>query len=89
MLVPSGRNPRELVIEWLARLTFIGFEVAPNRFDFLYNEQDLRKLSAMARKTSDETTGGLRRFRIHPAFHAFLEIAPHRATTPGQMVISL
>ena len=78
---------KELVIEWLARLTFIGFEAAPNRFDFLYDEQDLRKLSAMARKTSDETTGGLRRFRIHPAFHAFLEIAPHRTTTPGQMVI--
>ena len=80
---------REIVIEWLVRLTFVGFETAPNRFEFLYDEQDLRKQSAMARKMADETTGGVRRFRIHPAFHAFLEIAPNCATTPGQMVISL
>ena len=80
---------KEMVIEWLVRLTFIGFETAPSRFEFLYDEQDLRKLEAMARKTSDETTNGLRRFCIHPAFHAFLEIGSNRATAPGQMVISL
>jgi hypothetical protein len=80
---------KQMVIDWLVRLTFLGFETAPSRFEFLHDEQDLRKLEAMARKTADETTGGVKRFCIHPAFHAFLEIASNRATTPGQMVISL
>ena len=79
----------ETVIEWLARLTFIGFEVGPNRFEFLYDEQDTRKFSIMARKTADETTNGTRRFRIHPAFHAFLEIKSHPTAAPGQMNIDL
>jgi len=79
----------EDVIRLLVELTFLGFEVAPNRFEFLYDEQDERKFSIMARKTADETTNGVRRFRIHPAFHAFLEIKPHSATTPGQMIINL
>lgn len=79
----------KVVISLLTELTFLGFEVAPNRFDFLYDEQDERKLVIMAEKTARETTGGIRRFRIHPAFHAFLEIKPHPAGTPGQMTISL
>jgi hypothetical protein len=79
----------EDIIRLFVELTFLGFEVAPNRFEFLYDEQDERKFSIMARKTADETTNGVRRFRIHPAFHAFLEIKPHSATTPGQMIISL
>jgi hypothetical protein len=74
----------EAVITVLAELTFFAFEVAPNRFDFLYDEQDERKLVAMAQKTVEETTGHVRRFRIHPAFHAFLEIKPRTATTPDQ-----
>lgn len=79
----------ETVITLLGELTFLGFEVAPTRFDFLYDEQDARKIFLMARKTADETTHRIRRFRIHPAFHAFLEIGPPNATPPGQMVISL
>jgi hypothetical protein len=79
----------EDVISLFVELTFVGFEVAPNRFEFLYDEQDGRKFSIMARKTADETTSGVRRFRIHPAFQAFLEIKPHSATTPGQMIINL
>jgi hypothetical protein len=79
----------EDVIKLFVELTFVGFEVAPNRFEFLYDEQDERKFSIMARKTADETTNGVRRFRIHPAFHAFLEIKSHSATTPGQMIINL
>jgi hypothetical protein len=79
----------EKVISLFVELTFVGFEVAPNRFEFLYDEQDERKFFIMARKTADETTNGIRRFRIHAAFHAFLEIKPHGATTPGQMTFSL
>lgn len=80
---------KEIVIDWLTRLTFLGFETAPSRFEFLYDEQDLRKLKMMAQKTAADITGGIRRFCIHPAFQAFLEISPHEATAPGQMVIDL
>ncbi len=79
----------EVVIRLFGELTFLGFEVAPNRFEFLYDEQDERKTSIMAQKTATETTNGVRRFRIHPAFHAYLEIKPHILTTPGQMLIDL
>ena len=79
----------ESIISLLGQLTFIGFEVGPNRFEFLYDEQDAHKMSAMARKTAQDTTNGVRRFRIHPAFHAFLEIKPHNVTAPGQMTIRL
>jgi hypothetical protein len=79
----------ETTINWFGELTFIGLEVAPNRFEFLYDEQDAKKFVAMAHKTAIETTNGIRRFRIHPAFHAFLGIAPHDLTTPGQMTIQL
>jgi hypothetical protein len=78
----------EATITLLVELTFLGFEVAPNRFEFLYDEQDERKMSIMARKTADETTNGVRRFRIHPAFHAFLEIEPHSSAPTGQMTIN-
>lgn len=79
----------EAVIALFGELTFIGFEVAPNRFEFLYDEQDAPKIFMMARKTADETTNRIRRFRIHPAFHSYLEINPHKATLPGQMIIGL
>lgn len=70
----------EAAITLLGELTFIGFEVAPNRFDFLYDERDERKIMIMAQKTAEETTNRVRRFRIHPAFHAFLEIKPHSSS---------
>ena len=79
----------ELVIALFAELTFLGFEVAPTRFEFLYEEQDSRRFLLMAKKTADESSGGVRRFRIHPAFQAFLEVEPHKDTTPGQMSMDL
>ena len=85
--IPS--NQRSVVIPLLTELTFLGFEVAPNRFEFLSDEQDERKFNIMAQKTAEEITNGIRRFRIHPAFHAYLEIKPHTTTTPGQMTIGL
>jgi len=82
-------NQRDVVIRLLTELTFLGFEVAPNRFEFLFDEQDERKFKIMAQKTAEETTAGVCRFRIHPAFHAYLEIKPHTTTAPGQMTINL
>ncbi len=83
------KSEMDAFITLLTELTFLGYEVAPNRFEFLYDEQDERKLVIMAQKTAQEITNGVRRFRIHPAFHAFLEIKPHTAATPGQMIINL
>jgi hypothetical protein len=86
--MPAGEL--QSVITLLVELTFLGFEVAHNRFEFLYDEQEERKMSTMARKTADETTNGVRRFLIHPAFHAFLEIKPQDSTLPtGQATFNL
>jgi len=90
-LVASGIPVDELpaVINLFGELTFIGFEVSPNRFDFMYDEQDARKILAMAERTASTTSNGVRRFRIHPAFQAYLEITSHSSTIPGQMTIDL
>jgi len=77
----------EIVINFFAQLTFIGFEVSPNRFEFLYDEQDAGKIFMMAQKTTESTK--VRRFRIHPAFHAYLEIQSSGSVAPGQLSIGL
>jgi hypothetical protein len=79
----------ESLLTLLAELTFIGFEVTPNRFQFLNDERDAHKIATMARKTADDTTHGVRRFRIHPAFHSFLEITLHSLSLPGQTIMDL
>lgn len=83
------RSELDNVISCLGQMTFFGFEVGPNRFEFVQDERDTPKILFMAQKTADEITGGVRRFRIHPAFHAFLEVRPHPAGAPGQMAIEL
>jgi len=74
------------VINLFVQLTFIGLEVTPNRFEFLYDEQDAAKIAMMADNTA--ATINARRFRIHPAFHAYLEIRGERET-PAQLSIGL
>jgi hypothetical protein len=76
------------VVDTLGELTFLGYEVAPGRFDFLYELESAAKVLSMARKTADELNGGVRRFSIHPAYHPYLEL---RAITgaPGQLPIGL
>jgi hypothetical protein len=90
-LLAAKISPGEMenIINLFVELTFVSSEVARNRFEFLYDEQDQRKLSVMARRTAAETMNGIRRFRIHPAFHAFLEIKPYDATVLGQMTFDL
>lgn len=73
----------------LEELTFVGFEVAPNRFEFLYDEQDASKLRAMAQKTHAAMGLGSPRFRIHPALHIYLEIEPDRGRGGNQIVLDL
>jgi hypothetical protein len=86
-MVAAGIDKAQLpnLIELFGELTFIGFEVGRNRFEFLYDEQDAAKIHVMAQKAAQEFTEGKRRFRIHRAFHAFLEVAPSKVTAPGQI----
>lgn len=86
----SARIPADqlgTVVNWFGQLTFLGFEVAPNRFEFLYDEQDAGKISVMAQQTAETTN--VRRFRIHPAFHAYLEVQAHGGDPHGQLSIGL
>ena len=76
------------VIDLLVELTFLGPETSFGRFDFINDEDSLSKTRVMARKLSEES-GLPARYRINPAFHAFLEITPERALTPGQLQMNL
>ncbi|MGD1106476.1 MAG: hypothetical protein ABR865_05485 [Terracidiphilus sp.] len=76
------------VVDLLTELTFLGPETSPGRFDFIYDEENLMKTRVMARNLSEEA-GRPARFRVNPAFHAFLEITPQRALAPGQLQIDL
>jgi hypothetical protein len=59
------------VIEVLCDATFLGYEVAPDKFAFVYdNRKEDRQEQA---KRTTETTG-VERFRINPPFHARFEI---------------
>jgi len=66
----------DFVIELLCDLTFLGREVVEGRFKFSYNEGEKEKLKAMARKTIEKRKNKTMRFRIHNAFHSYLEIIP-------------
>ncbi len=77
----------ENVISLFVQLTFLGLEVSPNRFEFVYEEHDEGKLLVMAQKTAELTKS--RRFRIHPAFQGFLEIRGGDTIKPGQLSMNL
>ena len=89
-MIAVGYKPEQLdsVIDMMGELTFLGYEVAPERFEFLYELDSAAKVLSMARKTADELNQGMRRFFIHPAYHPYLEL---RATTsaPGQLAIEM
>jgi hypothetical protein len=76
------------VVDLLTEVTFLAPETSPGRFDFIYDEDDLMKTRVMARNLSEES-GVPPRYRVNPPFHAFLEIAPHKALAPGQLQMDL
>jgi hypothetical protein len=63
--------------EALIDLTFLGVEVQPNKFEFLFNDTELPKFRSMARRVSEGSSDREVRYRIHPAFHPYLEISTH------------
>jgi hypothetical protein len=89
-MMAAGYKPEQLdsVLDALGELTFLGYEVASGRFEFLYELDSAAKVLSMARKTADESNGGIRRFFIHPAYHPYLELRP-TATAPGQLAIEM
>jgi hypothetical protein len=66
-------NAHRQVTEHLCNLTFLGIEVRENEFRFAEDEQEARKDAVLARRLA-ETLGRPSRFKINPAFCAFLEI---------------
>ena len=66
----------DFVLDLLCDLTFFGREVEEGRFIFSYSEDEKEKLKAMARKKLEKCKTKKMKFRIHNAFHTYLEIIP-------------
>jgi hypothetical protein len=77
------------VVDFLCELAFLGMEVENNRFEFLYDEENVEKLAAMASRSAAQNPTGLRRFRINRAYHRYLEVKPGLGPPPQQRSISL
>ena len=74
--VGRGGIPEEsqlTVVEHLCNLTFLGVEVRRGEFRFAEDEQEARKDAVRARNVA-EALGEPARYKINPAFCAFLEI---------------
>jgi hypothetical protein len=77
------------VIDTLCEITFLGLEVGPGRFAYLYDEDSTTKLQVLARKTAAEHQAGASRYRINKVFHAYLEVHPRQEVSTAQMIIDL
>ena len=64
----------DFVVDLLQDLTFLSYETSPDTFVFGYEKDQKPKLVSMARKTVKVV--GAKRYKIHPAFHAYLELRP-------------
>jgi len=63
------------VVDHLCKLNFLGVEVDKDRFEYIYNEEDEKKLQALSRKFQERINAKSRRFQINKPFHAYLEIS--------------
>jgi hypothetical protein len=63
-----------LIVNLLCDLNFLGVEVEDNRFEYLFDDDQKRKYYIMAKKLADKRSDSTRRFKIHKAFHPYLEI---------------
>src|SRR6202795_2415081 len=73
--ITAAKIPENLhadVLEHLVKLSFLGMEVGPDEFAFSEEPGEYKKNAILAKKMQlDE---GDRRYQIHPAFRAYLEI---------------
>ena len=65
----------EMVRDYLCALGFLGAEVGVNIFRFAENVDDFKRLRRLADIVS-EKSAGVRRYKINPPFHAYLEVQP-------------
>lgn len=64
----------QMTIEQLCACSFLGMEIREDEFEFANDEDEMRKISVMARKLLESRSSGLR-YKINRPFHAFLEIS--------------
>lgn len=64
---------KESLIDHLIRLTFLGIEVDENKFVFTEDPKELKRNQILAAKLARQLKRK-RRFKIHCAFHSFLDI---------------
>lgn len=62
------------VIDVLCELTFLGLETSPDEFQFMDENRNKRILYRLAERTVQASDSKVQRFRIHNAFHAYLDI---------------
>jgi hypothetical protein len=86
MLEESGLGITNLdyLVSLLQELTFISYETSPGHFVFAYDQEEKAKLTVLAKKTSKAV--GKKRYQIHPAFHAYLELKSVDATGQQPML---
>lgn len=71
----------DAVVTRLRSLSFLGMEVAQDRFDYADEEREMHRADTLAARLST-TRGESARFAIHPAFRAYLQIEEPKIT-PG------
>jgi len=70
----AGIDPAStaIIIDTLCEATFLGYEIIPDRFEFLYDDRkDDRKIQANRVIAST----GKERYKINPPFHSYFEIS--------------
>lgn len=67
-----GITNMDYIVGLLQELTFLSYEMSPGHFVFAYDQEERAKLAVLAKRTSRAL--GKRRYQIHPAFHAYMEL---------------
>ncbi|RCW57322.1 P-loop ATPase, Sll1717 family [Halanaerobium sp. ST460_2HS_T2] len=67
-------NQKQIVIDLLCELCFLGIEIKDGEYKFLYDDKQNKKYKVMARKTARQSEDEIRKYKINKPFHAYLEI---------------
>jgi hypothetical protein len=83
---PSIEIRKAAIVDQLVALSFLGRETRTDQFDYAENPRDKRRLDALANRFA-ATEGREPRYRIHPAYQAYLEVT--RSDDSGQQALRL
>ena len=67
-------NATDRILELLCETTFLGLEIEPDKFEYLYDENRGKVVQALAKRMAE--TSGQEWFAVNAPFHAYLEIRP-------------